>query len=167
MQQIQDMSNTFIEHSIVIDNFVIIIGGQLRDSTCRVFGDGPKYKWPENNSIPIVPDVSINCDIKNRRNTVFTNVPKFIMEVLSDSTASTDRNEKMELYRKVEVSEYWLTDWRKKQVEIYLFSPDERTLDGSEYILYKKVNEKNKGDLELVTFPNLKITFDELFQDID
>jgi Uma2 family endonuclease len=36
------------------------------------------------------------------------------MEVLSDSTEKYDRNEKMELYRTVGVSEYWIVDWRKK-----------------------------------------------------
>ena len=50
------------------------------------------------------------------------------MEVLSDSTEKRDREEKMELYKAVEVAEYWLVDWRKKQVEIYLLVTDESTL---------------------------------------
>lgn len=36
------------------------------------------------------------------------------MEVLSDATEQYDRGEKMELYKKVEVAEYWIVDWRKK-----------------------------------------------------
>ena len=68
---IQDMSNTFIEHSIVINNFVVNVGLQLKSSMCRVFGDSVKYKWHENGNQPIIPDVSINCDIKNRRSTTF------------------------------------------------------------------------------------------------
>lgn len=55
---IEDMSNTFIEHSFVINNFVVMVGKQIKDSLCRVLGDG--------------------------------------------------------------VPEYWIVDWRKKQVEIYL-----------------------------------------------
>ena len=36
--------------------------------------------------------------------------------------------------------------------------------DGTSYAyLFKKVTEKNKEELQLVMFPNLKITFDELF----
>lgn len=61
----------------------------------------------------------------------------------------------------VGVSEYWIVDWRKKSVEIYLFDFEE---DGTGYpYLYKTVTAQNKEELQLVMFPNLKITFEELF----
>ena len=41
------------------------------------------------------------------------------MEVLSPTTESYDRGEKMELYRQQEIEEYWIVDWRKKKIEIY------------------------------------------------
>lgn len=83
------------------------------------------------------------------------------MEVLPDSTEEYDRTEKMDIYRKAGVSEYWITDWRKKQVEIYMFDWKE---DGTSYsYLFKKITEKNKEELQLVMFPDLKITFEELF----
>ena len=161
---IKDMSNSYIEHSIVINNFVAIAGSQIKDSLCRVLGDNVKYKWTENNNIPVIPDASINCNIKNRRTTTFMGVPRFIMEVLSDSTEKNDRGFKMELYKKVEVAEYWLVDWRKKKIEIYLLSPNENSIDEVEYILYKTITNKNKEELEIVMFPNIKIVFDELFE---
>lgn len=163
----EDMSNTFIEHSIVITNFVTTVGTQLKSSLCRVFGDSVKYKWTENDGKSVIPDVSINCDIKNRRSTNFLGVPRFIMEVLSDATEDYDRGEKMELYRKVEVAEYWLVDWRKKQVEIYVLVPDESAVDHAEYRLMQTVTEKNKQNLKLYMFPNVRITFDQLFDGID
>ena len=67
-------------------------------------------------------------ELRNRRSTNFLGVPKFIMEVLSDATEVYDRNDKMELYKKVEVAEYWIVDWRKKQVEMYVLSPDENSI---------------------------------------
>lgn len=164
---IKDMANTYIEHSIVINNFVTAIGNQLKSSLCRVFSDSVKYKWIENNNKPVIPDVSINCDIKNRRSTNFLGVPRFIMEVLSDSTEEYDRNEKMELYKKVEVAEYWLVDWRKKQVEIYILSPDENSIDDAEYKLVSTITESNKEDLRIYMFPNVDIKFDQLFDCID
>lgn len=164
---IKDMANTYIEHSMVINNFVTIVGSQLKSSLCRVFGDSVKYKWIENDNKSVIPDVSINCDLKNRRTTTFMGVPRFIMEVLSDATEQYDRNEKMELYKKVEVAEYWIVDWRKKQVEIYILSPNENSLDEVEYILYKTVKEKNKEELQMVMFPNVKITFEDLFDLVD
>lgn len=162
-----DMSNTFIEHSIVINNFVTTVGNQLKSSLCRVFGDSVKYKWTENDNKPVIPDVSINCDIKNRRATNFLGVPRFIMEVISDSTESYDRNEKMELYRMVEVAEYWLVDWRKKQVEIYVLVPDETTVDKMAYQLKNVITEENKEQLAIYMFPNVHIEYEQLFDGIE
>jgi len=164
---VKDMANTYIEHSIVINNFVTTIGNQLKSSVCRVFGDSVKYKWMENDNKPIIPDVSINCDIKNRRATNFLGVPRFIMEVLSDATEQYDRNEKMELYKKVEVAEYWIVDWRKKQVEIYVLSPDENSIDEANYILMSTVTVQNKNDLKIHIFPDVKIEFEQLFDGVD
>lgn len=164
VNEIYDMSNAFIEHSIVISNFVSKVGHQINDGFCKVFADNVKYKWAENGNVPVVPDVSINCDIRNRRATTFMGVPKFIMEVLSESTEKDDRIRKMELYRKVEVAEYWIVNWRLKTVEIYLLNPIESSVDETEYILYKTVTESNKEELQIMMFPHLKITFDELFE---
>ena len=163
---IKDMANTYIEHSIIIHNFITTVGSQLKSSVCRVFGDSVKYKWIENENKPVIPDVSINCDIKNRRATNFLGVPRFIMEVLSDSTEQYDRNDKMELYKKVEVAEYWLVDWRKKQVEVYMLTPDETSVDDAEYKLFSVITEENKADLKIRMFPNIKIDFDDLFDGI-
>lgn len=158
---IEDISRTYLEHSMVIYNFVIKIGSQIKDSLCRVFGDSVQYQWRENDDNVIIPDVSIICNMRDRKNISFTGIPRFVMEVLSDATEEYDRTEKMEIYCKVGVSEYWIVDWRKKQVEIYMFDWKE---DGTSYsYLYKTVKEENKEELQLVMFPNLKITFEELF----
>lgn len=160
--QIKD-TNTFIEHSMVINNFVTTVGIQLKSSVCRVFGDSVKYKWCENDNKPVIPDVSINCDIKNRRSTNFLGVPRFIMEVLSEATEDYDRGEKMELYKKVEVAEYWLVDWRRKQVEIYILVPNENAIDDAEYKLISTITEQNRQDLVLQMFPHISIDFEQLF----
>ncbi len=161
MMPIEDMSKTYIEHSMVIDNFVIKVGGQIKDSLCRVFSDGVQYQWKENDDKVVIPDASIICNLRDRKNISFTGVPRFVMEVLSDSTEEYDRNEKMEIYKKVGVSEYWIVDWRKKQVEIYMFDWDKE--DKCYSYLYKTVTEHNKDDLQIVMFPNIKISFEELF----
>ena len=56
---VEDFSKTYLEHSIVIHNFVIKVGSQIKDSLCRVFGDTVQYEWRENDYKVIVPDVSI------------------------------------------------------------------------------------------------------------
>ncbi len=158
---VEDMSNTFIEHSFVINNFIVTIGKQIKDSLCRVLGDSVQYQWHENNDRIVIPDASINCNIRDRKNVSLTGIPRMVMEVLSNATEEYDRGEKMEIYRKVGVSEYWIVDWRRKQVEIYLNDGRE---DGTTYFYqYKIITEENKDELQLVMFPGLKTDFDELF----
>ena len=48
-------------------------------------------------------------------------------------------------------------------MEIYVLVPDETSMDNMRYELREIVNEKNKDCLEIKTFPNIKIDFDELF----
>lgn len=158
---VEDLGKVYIEHSIVVNNFVIKIGGQIKDSLCRVFGDGVTYQWKENGDQVIIPDASIICNMRDRKNVSFTGIPRFVMEVLSNSTEEYDRGEKLQIYCKVGVSECWLVDWRKRSVEIYLFDFKE---DGTSYpYLFNTVTESNKEALKLVMFPNFKISFDELF----
>lgn len=114
-----------------------------------------------------MPKVSVLMSVYNCEKTVRilpqwrSSIPRFVMEVLSNATEKYDRHEKMNIYCKVGVSEYWIVDWRKKSVEIYLFDFEE---DGTGYpYLYKTVTAQNKEELQLVMFPNLKITFEELF----
>lgn len=154
---IEDMSNTYIEHSMVINNFVVEIGSQIKDSLCRVFGDGVQYQWSENDNKIVIPDASI----RDRKNVSFTGIPRFVMEVVSDATEKYDRGEKMDIYCKVGVSEYWIVDWRRKSIEIYMFDFKE---DGTPYAyLFKKITEANKDELSLVMFPNFTVSYDKLF----
>lgn len=83
------------------------------------------------------------------------------MEVISPSTEKYDRNEKMELYRQQEIDEYWLVDWQKKLVEIYVLDYDKNSIPY--YHFFNTITEENKNELKIVHFPNFKITFEELF----
>lgn len=89
------------------------------------------------------------------------------MEVLSEATEDYDRGEKMELYKKVEVAEYWLVDWRRKQVEIYILVPNENAIDDAEYKLISIITEQNRQDLVLQMFPHISIDFEQLFDGVD
>ena len=164
--QIVDMAGASPEHSLVIVNFVSAIRKQLRNSTCYVFSDNVQYKFKTNEGEDksIIPDASINCRIKSRRGNTFLDDPRFVMEVLSPTTESYDRGEKMELYRQQEIEEYWIVDWRKKKIEIYELDYEN---DIPKYFLWKVITQDNKKELQIIHFPNVKITFDELFEEIE
>ncbi len=164
--KITDMSGETPEHSSVIVNFVSAVRHQLKNSSCHVFTDNVQYHFTdaEGNDKIIIPDASINCQMELRRGNTFINAPRFVMEVLSLSTENYDRTEKMDLYRQQEIEEYWIVDWRKRTVEIYELDYDN---DEPKYYLWKTITEENKDELKLLHFPNIKITFDDLFDEID
>ncbi len=165
--QITDMAGARPEHSTVIVNFVAAVRNQLKNSMCYVFPDNVQYKFKadDGENKTVIPDASINCRIKSRRGNTFIDAPRFVMEVLSPSTEKYDRGEKKELYRQQEIDEYWIVDLHKKQVEIYELDYDEK--EEPQYYLWKTVTEENKNELKMIRFPNLKITFDDLFYEVD
>ncbi|MCH5339377.1 MAG: Uma2 family endonuclease [Acetatifactor sp.] len=164
--QITDMAGASPNHSLVIVNFVSAIRKQLRNSTCYVYSDNVQYNFKTDNgeSKTVIPDASINCRVKSRRGNTFLDAPRFVMEVLSPTTEQYDRNEKMELYRQQEIEEYWIVDIRIKQVEIYELDYDNGV---PKYYLWRTITENNKDELRILHFPGIKITFDELFEEIE
>ena len=76
---IKDMANTYIEHSIIIHNFITTVGSQLKSSVCRVFGDSVKYKWIENENKPVIPDVEKKIENKNTIENKYLVVPRIFM----------------------------------------------------------------------------------------
>lgn len=145
---------------------VAAIRRQLRDSTCFVYSDNVQYRWhtEDGKEKAVIPDASINCQTKKKRGNSFIGIPRFVMEVLSPSTEQYDRVEKMELYREQEIEEYWIVDWREKKVEIYELDYENEI---PKYYLWKVITENNKQELKIIHFPNITITFDELFEEIE
>ena len=157
-----DMAGAYIAHSDVITAFTAMVYSQLKNSTCKVYPDNVQYKWiVDGEEKTVIPDATINCRVHAKKGNSFFDIPRFVMEVLSDSTRKYDRGEKMEIYRKMEVDEYWIVDWEKRQVEIYNLDYDEQGEPC--YHLFKTITKGNKHELEIVHLPNNKIDFDEMF----
>ena len=158
---IRDMSNAQIEHSVIINNFVRAVGKSLKDSICKVFGEGMQFQWEETGNKKYTPDAFIICSFKRRTSTVMHEVPRMVLEVLSPSTEEYDRGEKMEAYSRAGVGEIWLLDWRKRMIEIYVCD-DDGTGQATKAYPYLTVTDENKEELKLVNFPVTQISFDEV-----
>lgn len=155
-------SGAYIEHSDVITSFVSMVYQQLKGSTCRIYPDNVQYKWVvDGEEKTVIPDATINCRVHAKKGNSFFDVPRFVMEVVSRSTEKYDRGEKMDIYRKMEVDEYWIVDWQKRQVEIYTLDYDEN--EEPQYGLFKTITDDNKEELRIIHFPNIKISFGKLF----
>ena len=161
--QITDMAGATPDHSTVITNFVNMVYNQLKDSTCRVYPDNVQYRWKmsDDSEKVVIPDASINCQIRSRKGNSFINAPQFVLEVLSPSTAKYDRTEKKEIYREEEIPEYWIIDIQKRTIE--MFDLDYRNSE-PEYFLVDTVTGKNKEEIHLIHFPHIKIDFEQLFE---
>lgn len=164
--QITDMAGATPDHSTVITNFVNMVYNQLKDSTCRVYPDNVQYKWKmsDNSEKVVIPDASINCQIRSRKGNSFLNAPQFVLEVLSPSTAKFDRTEKMEIYRAEEIPEYWIVDIQKRMVEIYDLDYENGK---PKYYLVDTIASESQEGLHLVHFPHIKIDFEQLFDGVD
>lgn len=164
--QILDMAGATPEHSTVITNFVNMVYNQLKDRTCRVFPDNVQYKWKMNDGSEkiVIPDASINCQIKSRKGNSFINAPQFVLEVLSPSTAKYDKTEKKEIYRTEEIPEYWIIDINKRTIEIYDLDYENGE---PKYYLIDTVTNENKDDLHLLHFPHIQIDLEQLFDGVE
>ena len=85
--------------------------------------------------------------------------PELVVEVLSPGAANErrDREVKLELYSRRKVQEYWIPDWRNRQVEVY------RRVD-SQLRLVATLQEGNTLDTPLL--PGFSCNVAELFEGI-
>jgi Uma2 family endonuclease len=63
-------------------------------------------------------------------NRVIRDAPDLCVEVLSPSTAATDRGKKMQMFARYQVREYWIVDPNAESLEIYELGADGYQLTG-------------------------------------
>ena len=80
----------------------------------------PSIDWKVEEDTVVKPDLLIVCQKIEKDFLDFP--PVLIVEILSASTASKDRGEKMELYQSQQVKYYIIVDAQFKKVEIYQFT---------------------------------------------
>ncbi|MBC7890169.1 MAG: Uma2 family endonuclease [Ferruginibacter sp.] len=82
--------------------------------TCSAF---QPLDWKITEDTIVQPDLLIVCDKIKKKFLDFP--PVLVVEILSSSTASKDRGEKMELYQSQQVKYYLIADPQFKKLEIY------------------------------------------------
>ena len=71
-----------------------------------------------------LPDVMVVCNQTGIKEDGIHTVPKFVAEVTSPSTKRRDFTEKLTVYAKIGVEEYWVVDLQKNTVVRYLSDND-------------------------------------------
>ena len=97
--------------------------------------------------------------VSKKNKSILTNLnvkgaPDLIVEILSPSTAETDRNFKKVIYEKFGVKEYWIVDPENETIEVW-------TLKGRKFELY--IQAKKNQALKSKLMKNLKIKLTLIF----
>jgi Uma2 family endonuclease len=90
------MTGGTVAHSIIQGNLAIAIGGRLRGNPCRFYGSDLKFQVAEGHIR--YPDGMVLCSPADRTATVVHD-PVVVFEVLSSSTARSDRIVKAREYQ--------------------------------------------------------------------
>ena len=159
-----DISDIYPEHRFVMSNLEKILDRFTSKLKCVVLREA-KYEWIEYPNKKFEPDISILCGIRHRKRLCYTDVPRFVAEVLSDSTEMIDRNEKMIAYAAVGVQEYWLIDWRSPGGTVERYMLDDA---GEKYLLHDVIKGEEDVDakINVISFPMWTFKMSDLMKHI-
>ena len=132
------MAGASRNHNQVAMNFAGLLFIQLRGGKCRVSQSDMKVAInKEEERYFYYPDVQVSCEEED--NKYYNTSPCLIVEVLSDSTARIDRNEKLIAYRQLpSLQEYVLCSQDFPAIEVYRRNNDwqvERFTSGQTVVL--------------------------------
>ena len=118
--QVYAMAGASEAHNLIVGNIFAILRPHLRGSSCRAFVSDMKVKVKMQQAyIFYYPDLLVTCN-PNDSKKYFKTSPSLIVEVLSNSTETTDKREKRLNYQTIDsLQEYVLISQDEIKVEIY------------------------------------------------
>ncbi|MGJ5676204.1 MAG: Uma2 family endonuclease [Nostochopsis sp.] len=157
--QIFAMSGGSKEHNLITLNIASRLRSHLRGGSCSVFMADMKVRIElanEAKNIFYYPDVIVTCDLQDQ-DRFLLNYPCLIIEVLSPSTETTDRREKLVNYRTLEtLQEYVLVSQDEIKVEVY-------RKDNQGNWLVEILGKDNELRLDSI---GLTLTMTEIYEDV-
>ena len=118
------------QHNLISGNIFGELYIQLLDNSCEVYTNDMRVKVSDTD-LYTYPDVVVVCDEPHFEDNNFDTLlnPTVIVEVLSPSTESYDRNEKFTSYQTLEsLQEYVLVSQNNRSVEQYIRKGEEWSL---------------------------------------
>lgn len=119
--QVFAMAGAGENHNRVAGNFFFHLRSATRGKPCGVFVSDMKVHVEENDAY-YYPDVMLTCAYDDR-NTHYKVAPCLIIEVLSPTTETIDRREKLAAYRTLSSLRYYiLAEQDQRRVEVFRLS---------------------------------------------
>ena len=108
------------EHGLIASNLVSAIRPHLRGSKCRVTASDMKVRL-DNGRRYYYPDIVVSCtDRADEPDRYTESSPILLVEILSPSTAATDRREKLLAYQSLpELVDYLIVSQESETLELY------------------------------------------------
>lgn len=151
------LSAPSVLHQTIVTNLSTEFGIYFRNNKCRHFvapfdvvfiGEQEKHRAQ--------PDLTVICDKEGLNENNYEGVPELVVEVLSSSTAAKDYIEKMNLYMRFGVKEYWIISPKNRTVEAFYLS--------SENIYSEPTVYFENGIISSKVFPDLEIKLEGIFR---
>ena len=113
------------KHSIICINICGQLDAALQDQSCLVFNSDIRVSISPTRYV--YPDISVSCDPSDQEQDNIDNIqhPCLVIEVLSPTTESYDRNKKFSYYRDCPtVQEYVMVSTQEQAVDLYRRASD-------------------------------------------
>jgi Uma2 family endonuclease len=135
----------------------------LLDKTCKVYHQPFGVRLPLENEPDeyiknaILPDIVVVCEKSKIDEAGCRGTPDLIIEILSPSTSKRDQKDKLELYEKAGVKEYWIVDPYHNAVRVYIYGEYNKYGKSKVYFIEDNIKVGIFADLEI----DLKLVFRE------
>jgi len=149
------------QHQSISRELLRQFSNYLLDKTCEVFASPFDLRLSEvevaDEDVTNVyqPDLVVICDKNQLKGTGYFGIPDLVIEILSPSTAKTDRLLKFNIYEKFGVKEYWIVEPDMKLVSVFILQ------DNNRYGRPELYTET--GDVKVSIFPDLIINLSTVF----
>lgn len=111
-------------HQQIIGNIYTIFRSWFGGKKCRPYLSPFDVKIVKNGKHMnmVQPDVLVICDPENMNDKdKYEGVPALVVEVMSESSVRHDLVRKLDLYLNSGVQEYWIVNYKNKEVSVYQF----------------------------------------------
>lgn len=153
------------QHQVISGNIFAQFHNYLNDKPCRVFAAPFDVCIPESHesdeeisNIIAQPDIVVVCDQGKLRKTGHFGAPSLIIEIVSPSTARTDKLLKFNMFEKAGVNEYWIVEPEIKLVNVFFLQESNR------YGRPEIYSDEDK--IKVNSFPDLEIDLTAVFADL-
>ncbi len=134
----------------------------FRDKKCEVFIAPFDVRFPKKSSADkkvftvVQPDLCVICDLEKLDKRGCLGAPDLVVEILSPGNSAREKRDKFNVYEKGGVREYWMVDFKEKNVLVYILNEEQK------FVGLQPLTETEI--LVSTIFPELKVNLKELFE---